>query len=64
LCRFELGICQIKALYKLTGTPLTRDYHLFLSQYAYGGMSSGQISGEFWMEEALPLLVEWLKRFK
>lgn len=38
--------------------------HLFLSQYAHGGMSSGQISGEFWVERALPLLLERLKRLK
>ena len=49
---------------KLTGTPLTRDCHIFLSKYAHGGMSSGQIRGEFWTDTVLPLLVERLKRFK
>ena len=49
---------------KLTGTPLTSDCHLFLSQYAHGGMSSGQISGEFWAEKALPLLLERLAHLK
>lgn len=56
---------ELKAAFeKLTGTPLTRECHLYLSKYAHGGMSGGQISGEFWIDEALPLLVERLKSFK
>ena len=56
---------ELKAAFeRLTGTPLTKDCHLFLSQYAHGGMSGGQISGEFWVESALPLLIERLKNFK
>lgn len=47
---------------KLTGTPLTRGAHIFLSKYAHGGMSSGQICGDFWIDKALPLLVERLKK--
>ncbi len=46
---------------KLTGTPLTRDCHLFISEFAHVGMSSGQICGEFWNDKALPLLSERLK---
>ncbi|MBQ8198996.1 MAG: hypothetical protein IJZ76_06185 [Lachnospiraceae bacterium] len=49
---------------KYTGNPLTSDCHIFLSEYANSGMSSGQICGEFWMDKALPLLVERLKGFK
>ncbi len=53
-----------EAFEKHTGNPLTSDCHIFLSKYANGGMSSGQICGEFWMDKALPLLVERLKGFK
>lgn len=49
---------------KLTGNPLTRECRMFLPEYVHGGMSSGQICGEFWMDTALPLLVERLKSFK
>lgn len=49
---------------KLTGSPLASGCDIFLSKYAHGGMSSGQICVEFWIEDALPLLVERLKGFK
>lgn len=48
---------------KLTGVSISSDDHIFLSKYAHGGMSSGKISGEFWLDIALPLLLERLKRF-
>ncbi|MBO5451228.1 MAG: hypothetical protein J6A11_06740 [Lachnospiraceae bacterium] len=46
---------------KLTGAPLTRECHVFVSKYAQGGMSGGQICGEFWIDKALPLLLARLK---
>lgn len=46
---------------KMTGTPLTPGRHVFLPEYAHGGMSGGKISGDFWIEKALPLLLERLK---
>lgn len=49
---------------KLTGNPLTSGCHTFLFKYAHGGMSSGQICGEFWIDKALPLLLERLKSFR
>ena len=49
---------------KLTGTPLTRECHIFLSKYTHCGMSSGQICGEFWIDKALPLLLDRLNSFK
>ena len=49
---------------KLTGAPLNREGHMFLSKYAHGGMSSGQICGEFWIDKALPLLLDRLNSFR
>ena len=49
---------------KLTGAPLTRECHMFLSKYAHDGMSSGQICGEFWIDKALPLLLDRLNSFR
>ena len=49
---------------KITGAPLTRECHMFLSKYAHRGMSSGQISGEFWIDKALPLLLDRLNSFR
>ena len=49
---------------RLTGMSLTSDSYIFLSKYAHGGMSNGQICGEFWIDKALPLLIERLKSLK
>lgn len=46
---------------KITGTPLTPGRHVLLPEYAHGGMSGGKIIGDFWIETALPLLLERLK---
>lgn len=43
-----------------TGVPLTRECRVFARQYAHGGMSSGQICGAFWVNQAIPLLLERL----
>lgn len=46
---------------KLTGLELTKDSVGKCDNFEYGGMSSGAISGEFWINTALPLLEERLK---
>lgn len=56
--KFELAFEEI------TGTPLTYDDYICFPKYAHGGMSSGQISGEFWIDKALPLLLERLRKFQ
>lgn len=43
-----------------TGHRLVPSGSVFVESLAHGGMSSGQVSMEFWTEEALPLL---FKRF-
>ncbi|REK76711.1 hypothetical protein [Paenibacillus paeoniae] len=58
--QFELEF--FLAFEQLTGVSLDSTQEPFLVQkYAHGGMSSGYISPKFWMETALPLLVERLK---
>lgn len=44
-----------------TGVPLSRDCHVAVASYPINGMSSGQISGSFWIDKALPLLLDRLK---
>ena len=46
---------------KFTGEPLTGACRPCVSRYDSGGMSGGQVSGAFWLNEALPLLLERLK---
>lgn len=44
--------------FSLAGKPLTDDYMDFavIEQFAHGGMSSGGVANEWWMEEGIPLL--------
>lgn len=46
---------------KFTGVPLTLDCQPSVSMYDRGGISGGQVSGAFWLKEALPMLLERLK---
>lgn len=50
-----------KAVEQLTGNRLDSNEHLFVPRYNHGGMSSGMISSNFWLEKALPLLIDRLK---
>ncbi len=45
-----------KEYFSLSGEEMTADSVVFIEQFAHGGMSSGHISGEWWLEEAIPLL--------
>lgn len=47
---------------KFTGNKIDSKENIDVSEYSRGGMSSGMISQEFWLESALPLLVERLRR--
>ena len=42
---------------ELTGESLEGDGPLFVKKFAHGGMSSGQVSREFWRNSAFPLLL-------
>jgi hypothetical protein len=41
---------------KLTETPLTHRDPVFVERHSHGGMSSGYMSPQFWLETAIPLL--------
>lgn len=45
---------------KITGERLSVTCRPRLSRYGSGGMSGGQVSGAFWLNEVLPMLVERL----
>lgn len=42
--------------YKLTGKRLTLWSTEYVEEFAHGGMSSGRISGEWWLTKGIPLL--------
>jgi len=51
------------ALY--TGTALARDVQVYVNHLARGGMSSGVVSGRFWVETFIPIVIQrsqWLQR--
>ena len=41
-----------------TGEELTSEAQAYDKEFDHGGMSSGRISGSFWLEVAIPLLVD------
>ena len=47
-----------KEYFSLAGKALTDEYGDFavIKQFAHGGMSSGGVDNEWWMEEGIPLL--------
>ena len=42
---------------KVSGVELTVDAQPYVKEFAYGGMSSGVLSGKFWITKAIPLIV-------
>ena len=47
----------VEQTYKqLTGVPLANQESIFIERYSHGGMSSGYVSPQFWIEKVLPLL--------
>lgn len=43
---------------EISGEQLNVDSRPFVKDYDKGGMSSGTLSGRFWVSEGIPLLVE------
>ena len=43
---------------EVTGEQLSVECKPFVKEYDNGGMSSGVLSGRFWVENGIPLLVE------
>ena len=50
-----------QAYEQLTGHPLNHESSFFIPRYDQGGMSSGHVSPNFWIDTGIPLLLE---RFK
>jgi hypothetical protein len=44
-----------------TGATLAKDVEVHVKHLARGGMSSGMVSGEFWSERFIPLMIQRLK---
>lgn len=57
----EFHILIEHAFEKLTGCSLFHTESIFVPRYDKGGMSSGHVSSEFWIDKGIPLL---LKRFR
>ncbi|WP_242945205.1 hypothetical protein [Oribacterium sp. C9] len=49
---------------KAVGEPLKYGSMVYVERFAHGGMSSGQVSGEFWICKGIPLLIDNLKKVK
>lgn len=45
---------------KLTGFKIDLKENMYIPKYIHGGMSSGMISSDFWLNTALPLLIRRL----
>ena len=62
----EYGIAGLVSEYyeEVTGQPLTYDSKPYVKRFAYGGMSSGTVSGAFWISRGIPLLIENLRKVK
>ena len=41
---------------QVSGCKLTKEAKPFVERFAHGGMSSGQLCGEYWIRNAIPLL--------
>lgn len=55
-------ISLVKTAFKRhTGRPLSYRWRIYIEAYAHGGMSSGQVSAEYWREKVIPLLCARLK---
>ena len=57
----ELVALLGQTIKELVGEPLTMEGQLYVERFAHGGMSSGRVSGEWWLVKGIPLLVaRWL----
>ena len=50
-----------KEHFEVSGKELTDYSMVYVEQFAHGGMSSGGISGQWWTEDGIPLLVSRLR---
>ncbi len=47
---------------KAVGEPLKYDSQVYVERFAHGGMSSGYVSGEFWICRGIPKLIDSFRR--
>lgn len=62
----DYGIAAFVGEYfeKATGKALSFDTDVYVERFAHGGMSSGSVSGSFWLSKGIPFLIENLRRAK
>ena len=58
----ELETWFRKTFEQLTGNELEINKDIYIPKYAKGGMSSGYVSCNFWINKILPLLKKRLKK--
>lgn len=61
---YEIGKFVCDYFKKVTEKPLTYDEKVYVERLAHGGMSSGTVSGTFWITEGIPLLIDNLRKIK
>ena len=49
---------------EVTGKTLAYDAKIYIERLAHGGMSSGTVSGKFWITRGIPLLIDNLRKIK
>lgn len=55
----------IETVFKsLTGHSISEKTNFYIERFSHGGMSSGVISPEFWMNKVIPMLRERYKSLK
>lgn len=61
---YEIGKFVCDYFKKVTGKELTYNEEVYVERLAHGGMSSGFVSGAFWITKGIPLLIENLRKIK
>lgn len=63
-CTETLDLIVTSAITALVGEEMNSRSQFFVKRFAFGGMSSGALSGQFWLEEFVPQLkqrAKWLQ---
>lgn len=53
-----------KKFESVSGVPLTYDARPYVEEYAHGGMSSGHLSGLFWIVRGMAKILDNFKKAK
>lgn len=60
----QLSVLLEQTYGQLTGASLSDSEPIFVERYSHGGMSSGYVSPQFWVEQAIPMLRERYRESK